>query len=148
GLGITNEDNDIRRDHAHVAVFIGPAAPEGLPGLEMGVHQPEFFQLVSHPLIGPLHVERAGQTWADLIHQAAGDLHDLKVAKAFITDLADHLQIDLLLRPAGWGCGQAEDGETRNQALYGWHSFLLGRISRLWGKAVYMRNAAGSNAGL
>ena len=43
----------------------------------MGIGKLEIGELVACPLIGALHIGRAGQALADAIHEAAGDFHHL-----------------------------------------------------------------------
>src|SRR5258708_1042978 len=112
GFGIRDESRHIRRGHAHVNVFIRPAASKWPPGLKVGIDQPEFGELVACPFIGALHVGRAGQAGAYLFKKPVGQLHDFGIMKSLIADLVDHVEINFFL---GKRAGHAGEDKNANE---------------------------------
>ncbi len=91
------ELGEVRRQHPHRRDLVAPAAPEGLPRLQVRVGEPPVRELLARPVVGPLHVRRPRQARADLVHQVARDLHDLRIAEPLLPDLRDHVQVHPLL---------------------------------------------------
>src|SRR5260370_10956924 len=78
----------------------------------MRVGEAEVLELLARPVVGVLGVRRAGQAFANAIHQPAGNLHDFGVMEAFVADPVDHVQVNLF-----FFLGQ--DGRKRKDKKYG-----------------------------
>src|SRR5262249_21642045 len=123
GFGVGNKSRDVGSDHAHVGVFVKPAAAEGAPGLEMGIGEAEILKLLAGPVISALRVGRASEARTNAIHQAAGNLHDLGVAKTFVADLVDHIQVNLFLGEANQRKGAEYERKNGGETTRSLHEF-------------------------
>ena len=61
----------------------------------MGVGEADCGEGVACPGVGLGHVGRAGETGADVVRQAAGELHDVGVLEALLADAGVHGEIDV-----------------------------------------------------
>ncbi len=55
-------------------------------------------ELVACPLVGSLHIRRAGQPGPDAVHQSGGILHDVRMGDALIPNALIHREIEIFLR--------------------------------------------------
>src|SRR5262249_58293137 len=125
GFRVGNERRDVRGDQAQVGVFVEPAAAEGPPSLEMRIRETEILELLAGPVISALCVGRAGEARTNAIHQAARNLHDLGVAKSFVADPVDHVQVNFFLGEASQGKSTECERKNGGQTSRGVHGFSL-----------------------
>src|SRR5260370_30685861 len=115
---------------------MGPAAAERAPLLEMPVQEGEFFELRERAVVGALHIRRASQPRPNLVHEPARRLHDFGIAKALITDAADHVQVNFLLGNTNRD-SQKQGTETEDRkAITALHDFSLFLLSNCRARRV------------
>ena len=90
-LGVADQRDALGLDHLRREPLERPAAAERPPGLEVGVRQPPAGQLVARPLVGPLHVRRAGEPRPDHVGQVAQRRHDLRPLEPLFLDALDRV---------------------------------------------------------
>ncbi len=134
--GLRDEGRGIGRGHADPGVELLPAHAKLAPVFEMRVDQAHAGELIARPVVGLLHVGRAGKAAADVIVQRGGELHHMRVSDALFTDAGVGVEVELLdggLRRIPWigfgsGCsgvsffvgvcgrGERRDGEGEDGA--------------------------------
>jgi hypothetical protein len=84
----------------------------------MRIGQAELGELVTRPVVGALHIGRAGQPWANGFKQPVCNLPDMRVVKAFIANPGNHVQIDFFRHLAQAWKREKHRSADREQSRY------------------------------
>jgi hypothetical protein len=85
----------VRRGHADPGVELLPAHTELAPVFEMRIDEAETRELIARPVIGLLHIGRAGKAAANVVVERRGELHHMRVTEAFFTNTGVGVEVEL-----------------------------------------------------